>query len=83
MSVEADNLDITEYPIARELGEFLRADYLDTEGMLRVSSPTEWGTYLNPSFRWWEFWKWFSRREFENMNVLGFALNQNLDICPD
>jgi hypothetical protein len=79
--MEADNLIASEHPIATELGEFLRSDYLNVKGMFRVEKPTDGGTYSKVSHSWWKFWHWFDRKEFHNLNEFSLAFPQALDQC--
>jgi len=42
-ALERDNLNRFESPIARELGEFQRRNYLDGVGFVTVETSTDWG----------------------------------------
>ena len=59
--IEADNLKRHENPIAKDLGEFVRTNYLDGNNTYRVNTSTDWGV-IHTS-KWWHFWRWGKPRE--------------------
>jgi hypothetical protein len=65
--IEKDNLLSYETPIAKELGEYTRKNYLDAKGWYRVSNSTDWGCLIS-NVVWYKPWTWLRSPTFVNEN---------------